>query len=126
MLEFNRYMKAIFFLLQFIVLSITILPPLGWTQSMEEESVITKPSIRNRCVILLEKRNSHILNKQKLLALETRTEKIIKKIPKEDHENLMRFQRNYSRVQHELSLARLKIENIEEIIVRKGCSGLTL
>lgn len=91
-----------------------------------ERSVITDPSVSRRCQKLLKDRQEKISLKQRLEALIVRNEKLQKKTPPQKKSVKKKLVNNYKRLQNEHRLATMKIQNMEENIVRKGCPGISL
>lgn len=90
------------------------------------QDAITKPALSLRCKELFQERSDKIKVQQKLNALLQRNQEIIKKSPKARETLHARLLANQVKVKNELYLATLKIETMEETIVRSGCPGLSL
>ncbi len=87
---------------------------------------ITDPAIGARCNRLLKKRADKIEVKQRLNGLIERNKRLKKLAPKEKKSVLYNLSRNLLRLEQELRLSKLKIEDLEEQIIRKGCPGISL
>ena len=89
-------------------------------------SVITDPAISTRCDKLLGKRQKKIVHKNQLKELMDRNERLKKNAPRERVKARKFLRQNQSHIRHELELTELKIVQLEEEIIRKGCPGINL
>lgn len=89
-------------------------------------TVITDPSISSRCESLAKKRLETVDHKQKLQGLNLRTLNLINRMPKNRITLRRDVENTRSKVINELELIRLRIQNLEEHIVRQGCPGIRL
>lgn len=94
-----------------------------FAQNKETKAYITDPMITTRCEILLEKRNEEVKVKQKAQALKERNKKLLDGIPPNKVRAKQKLEYTLLRLQQELRIINLKIENMTEDLVRKGCSG---
>src|SRR4051812_12260151 len=90
------------------------------------QDAITKPAFSSRCKELFQERAEKIKVQQKLNALLQRNQNLVRDTPKAKEINHTRLKVNQLRIKNELYLANMKIETMEEYIVRSGCPGLTL
>ncbi|MCB9062796.1 MAG: hypothetical protein H6622_14840 [Halobacteriovoraceae bacterium] len=90
------------------------------------QNKISDPSISANCRELLKQRNDRLTFKQRLLALRLRAENLIKKAPPNRKSVITKLKINRDAVIREASLMQIKIANLEEKIIRKGCPGITL
>lgn len=89
-------------------------------------NVITDPAISARCDELDRDRNDKIEVKQRLMALIRRGEKARKKTPNEKKSIARKLVDTDVKLKNELELTRMKIEALEEHIIRQGCPGIRL
>ena len=90
------------------------------------QDAITKPVLSLRCKELFKERADKIKVQQRLNALLSRNQDLIKKSPKAKESMHSRLMSNQVKVKNELYLTNLQIETMEENIVRSGCPGLSL
>lgn len=90
------------------------------------QDAITKPVLSLRCKELFKERADKIKVQQKLNALLSRNEDLIKKSPKAKQTLQARLQSTRVKVKNEIYFTNLQIETMEENIVRSGCPGLSL
>lgn len=90
------------------------------------QDAITKPVLSLRCKELFKERAEKIKIQQRLNALLSRNQDLIKKSPKAKEGLHSRLMSNQVKVKNELYLTNLQIETMEENIVRSGCPGLSL
>lgn len=90
------------------------------------QDAITKPALSLRCKELFKERADKIKVQQRLNALLSRNQDLIKKSPKAKPSLQNRLLSNQVKVKNELYLTNLQIESMEENIVRSGCPGLSL
>lgn len=91
-----------------------------------KRSVITDPSITRRCTSLTDKRVQKIDHKQNLQSLLSRNLKLQEFTPAQKKSIKRKLKSNESHLRHELELTGLKINRLEEDIVRQGCPGIYL
>ena len=103
--------------------SIFILDSSSFAQEWSN-SVVTDPAISSRCENLAEKRQRKILHKQKLVALEKRNLRLQKVTPENKLTVRRELSTNLNQIRNELTLVLMKIEQLEEDIIRKGCPGI--
>lgn len=89
-------------------------------------SVINDPVLTSRCQELLEERNQKITFRQKLAGLIQRNERLKKITPASKLTVKKKLDANNKRLSREFELSKLKLTNMEENIIRKGCPGITL
>ncbi|MGE3611070.1 MAG: hypothetical protein AB7I27_15875 [Bacteriovoracaceae bacterium] len=96
----------------------------------EEESLmqdaITKPALSLRCKELFNERADKIRVQQKLNALLQRNLDMAKKSPNAKEAFHARLKASEIKINNELHLTNLSIQQMEENIVRSGCPGLSL
>ena len=90
------------------------------------QDAITKPALSLRCKELLRERSEKIRVQQRLNALLQRNQDLIKKSPKAGPSMHNRLLANQVKTKNELHLTNLRIETMEENIVRSGCPGISL
>lgn len=90
------------------------------------QDAITKPALSLRCKELLRERSEKVKVQQRLNALLQRNQDLIKKSPKAGPSMHNRLLSNQVKTKNELHLTNLKIESMEENIVRSGCPGISL
>jgi hypothetical protein len=91
-----------------------------------EEAIVTDPSISRRCEALATKRTQKVKHRQRLTFLKLRNVKLQKITPKNKISIKDKLEDNLLSIKKELALTNLKIQNIEEDIIRRGCPGLIL
>lgn len=97
----------------------------AWSQDWRG-SVITDPAISTRCDKLLGKRQKKIVHKNQLKELIDRNTRLNRNAPEERVKAKKFLRQNHSHIRHELELTELKIVQLEEEIIRKGCPGINL
>lgn len=90
------------------------------------QDAITKPALSLRCKELFKDRSDKIVIQQRLNALLSRNQTLIKKTPKARDSMHARLISNQVKIKNELHLVNLQVESMEENIVRSGCPGLSL
>jgi hypothetical protein len=75
---------------------------------------------------MIEKRNKKLELKQKVRALIERNAHLLKVAPKNKKLARRRLEVNKRNLKHEQELILMKIQHLEEDIVRKGCPGIHL
>lgn len=88
-------------------------------------NVITDPSITARCRGMLEKREHLREIKQKLVALKKRNENLIQKTPEEKKSLKEKAIKTGRMLARESELNQLKLQNMEEEIIKNGCPGIS-
>lgn len=119
---------VLYFLLNIILIwnfQITTTIPTAQSQDWQG-SVIDDPALTSRCQELIEERNQKITFRQKLAGLIQRNERLKKITPVSKLTIKKKLDSNYKRLSHEFELSKLKLTNMEENIIRKGCPGITL
>jgi len=87
-------------------------------------TVITDPAISMRCQALEVEREKKLKHKQRLMALQLRAKKLLKAAPANKISIKGKIENSKEKVSHELELSRLRIEELEEHIIRQGCPGI--
>lgn len=87
---------------------------------------ISDPALGQRCKELLKEREKKLTLKQKARALIKRNQDIRRKLDKKKTTALLKIRHNYNKLLQEERLLILKIQNLEETIVRTGCPGVSL
>lgn len=109
----------------FLIICITFFSiPLGFTQ--EYQNIIEDPTVSLRCKRLLEERNEKIFHQQKLKALLKRTKKLEKHSSQNRTSVLKQIEITQTEIENDLRLTSMRIQSMEENIIRKGCPGIRL
>jgi cell fate (sporulation/competence/biofilm development) regulator YmcA (YheA/YmcA/DUF963 family) len=87
---------------------------------------IKDPAISARCRELLQERNDKVQITQRMKALLDKNNKLLKKIPEEKKTAKMTLDLTKTQLTNEIQLSQLKINRMEEDIVRQGCPGVSL
>lgn len=90
------------------------------------KDVISDPTISLRCKRLIEERNQIVKIGQRLSGLMQRNNHMLKIVPANKKQALMKLNVNRTQLRSEIRLGQLKIRAMEENIVRKGCPGMRL
>ena len=90
------------------------------------QSIIEDPTVSLRCKSLLEERNEKIIYQQKLKNLLQRTKKLEKHSAQNRTSILKQIQINQTEIENDLRLTSMRIQSMEENIIRKGCPGIRL
>lgn len=117
-----RNLKGVLLLLLFGV-SIT---QVGQAKSYRTGSIITNPNISAQCEELIRKRQQKIGHKQRLVGILDRNKGLQVNSPKNRITALNSLKAHEIRVTNEIKLAKLKITNLDEEIIRRGCSGFQI
>lgn len=125
-------------LLGAITISLLVLSSVAYAQQVDFEfdvrkllnsnriSVITDPAIGKRCFRMIEKRQRKIKMKQKVRELMERNKYLQKIAPKNKEIFRERLKISMRNLLNESSLVEMKITQLEEDIIRKGCPGIQL
>ncbi len=116
-------MKIFFLFFFIIVINIRGEEDAGFSLKNE---FIEDPAFSRRCKDLLMKRNEKIEHKNKLGALKLKNEQLQKQTPKNKEIIRTSLGKNHLKLVQEFKMTEYNIENIEEDIIRRGCSGLIL
>lgn len=112
-------------ILSFLALSSFILS-VSVAQVNMHNDIIKDPAISRRCKALLQERSDKIIVQQKLTALIMRNQKMQNKTLDKQEVVLSKLEQLDVRLKNNLKLTKIRIVNMEENIVRKGCPGITL
>lgn len=96
-----------------------LLRPTQW-----QGSVITDPLITKRCEKLLESRQWHLQQKNKLAELIARNLDLQKSVPRNRKTLQEQIDRTFRDLKKEMRLKKIKLYNIEEKIIRSGCPSI--
>lgn len=94
--------------------------------SQEYQNIIEDPTISLRCKRLLEERNEKVFHQQKLKALLKRTKKLEKHSSQNRTSALKQIEITQTEIENDLRLTSMRIQSMEENIIRKGCPGIRL
>lgn len=106
------------------ILTALFLPLLGSSQDFQ--SIIEDPTVSLRCKSLLEERNEKIIYQQKLKTLLQRTKKLEKHSAQNRESAIKQIQISQNEIENDLRLTSMRIQSMEENIIRKGCPGIRL
>lgn len=90
------------------------------------QDVIRDPVISKRCKALLKERFEKIQVEQRLNALIMRNQKLQNRARPNQKSLKQTLELNHTQLKNTLRLTRLRIESMQENIIRKGCPGLTI
>lgn len=90
------------------------------------KDLIRDPALSARCKGLLKDREAKLEVRQKLDALLRRNQILLKKTPQSSETLRTKIEISNQQVNNYLRLTRLRLRNMEENIVRKGCPGISL
>lgn len=90
------------------------------------KSVITDPVVSRRCKTLLRERKHKIRVRQRLNAMILRNRKLQKSLKEHQKVAKQKLKLNQTQLKNNLRLTAIRVESMEENIVRKGCPGITL
>lgn len=96
------------------------------SQVSEVVDVIRDPTITRRCKALISARNQKVQNFQKLNSLLKRTTKLEKKVKPNQVTAIQKINLSKAEIEKSIRLSKLKIQTMEENIVRRGCPGISL
>ncbi|EQC52369.1 hypothetical protein M901_0433 [Bacteriovorax sp. DB6_IX] len=91
-----------------------------------QEAIITDPSISRRCESLVDNRRRKVKHRQRLTYLNERNKKLQKATPVAKKSIRQKLIENQKSIFKELRLTNLRIQDIEESIIRRGCPGISL
>jgi hypothetical protein len=91
-----------------------------------QEAIVTDPSISRRCENLVDSRKKKIKHRQRLTYLNERNKKLQKITPTVKKSIRTKLIENQASIAKELRLTNLRIQDIEESIIRRGCPGISL
>jgi hypothetical protein len=109
-----------------VTLLFTLTSQYSWSQEEFIKDVVTDPAVSLRCKELIYERNNKIKFQQKLKSLLSRTKKLQKKVPTQKDSIKMSLKMSEVELGNEIYLTNLKVQSMEENIVRSGCPGITL
>jgi hypothetical protein len=112
--------------LQFVSFVFLLLMNPLFSQDEFIKDVVTDPAVSLRCKELIYERNNKVKFQQKLKTLLSRTKKLQKKIPPQKESVKMSLKMSEVELGNEIYLSNLKVQSMEENIVRSGCPGITL
>lgn len=90
------------------------------------QNIIEDPTVSLRCKRLLEERNEKIGYQQRLKALLKRTQKLEKHSAKNRESALKQVEIAQTEIENDIRLTSMRIQSMEENIIRKGCPGIRL
>ena len=90
------------------------------------KDVITDPIISRRCKSLLKERRKKIRIRQKLNAMILRNQKLQQTLRKSQNIARQKLNLNKTQLKNNLRLTAIRVQSMEENIIRKGCPGVTL
>lgn len=95
-------------------------------ETFKSKSLITDPVISRRCKALIKDRQNKIQIRQKINSLILRNQKLFDET--QDNRKLAKhkLELNKTQLKNNLRLTNIRIQAMEENIVRKGCPGITL
>ena len=111
---------SIFILFGFLTTS------LCYAAQSEIANVILDPVISRRCKSLLKERNKKIKIRQRLNAMILRNQKLQQSLEKRQNVAKQKLELNKTQLKNNLRLTAIRVQSMEENIIRKGCPGITL
>lgn len=90
------------------------------------KDVITDPIISRRCKSLLQERSKKIRIRQRLNAMVLRNEKLQKELEPKQQVAKQKLELNKTQLKNNLRLTAIRVQSMEENIIRKGCPGIKL
>lgn len=96
------------------------------TEIFSAESIVTKEVITLRCEILKQKRTEKVDIKNRLQSLIKKNDKLTQIAGDKRVMVREKLSKNMTMLKRELVLVKVKIQKIEEEIIRKGCPPLDL
>lgn len=91
-----------------------------------QDKIITDPSISRRCDELIEKRKQKINHRMRLTYILERSKKLRKDTPEPKVSIKEKLTETMLGIIKELKLTNLRIADLEENIIRRGCPGISL
>lgn len=110
----------------FLSVSIAFLPIKGYTALSDIKDVVTDPVISRRCKTLLKERRKKIRIRQRLNAMILRNQKLQRSLRSSQKVAKQKLELNKTQLRNNLRLTSIRVQSMEENIVRKGCPGITL
>jgi hypothetical protein len=92
----------------------------------EIRDVITDPVISRRCKLLLKERQKKIRIRQRLNAMILRNQKLQQTLETKQKVAKHKLELNKTQLKNNLRLTAIRVQSMEEDIIRKGCPGITL
>lgn len=97
------------------------------SQNLSElKDVITDPAVSRRCKALIGNRDEKVRYQQKLNFLLLRNQKVRQKTKVNQTTLRNRLDLNQVQIKNRLRLTKMRLQSMEENIVRKGCPGIVL
>lgn len=97
-----------------------------FAQSTPLKDLIRDPIVSRRCKALLGERDQKVKIKQRLNALLLRNQKLQKSLKPSQEITMKRLLLNEIQLRNNYRLTEIKVEAMDENIIRKGCPGITL
>lgn len=97
-----------------------------FAQDSTFNDIITDPVISRRCKSLLKERRKKIRIRQRLNAMILRNEKLQRSLRPTQNVAKQKLQLNKTQLRNNLRLTAIRVQSMEENIIRKGCPGITL
>lgn len=95
--------------------------------SLEElKDIIKDPVISRRCKALLTERSKKIRVQQRLNSMILRNRRLQDQLKPQQQVARQKLSLNKTQLRNNLRLTQIRIQAMEESIVRKGCPGITL
>jgi predicted membrane protein len=117
---YNLFMKS------FILLFSYMISCAAQAQVSGVVDVIRDPKVSRRCKALISARNEKVKVNRRLNSLLKRTEKMQKRLKPNQKSLSLRLELNQTEIQNNIRLSQLRIQTMEENIVRRGCPGISL
>lgn len=95
-------------------------------QEMETNDILRNPALSSRCRYLLKERNQKIQFRLKLEDAQKKNNQLLSSLPPEKQSVKLKLSAAKTEISHEISLASLRIKNMEETIIKSGCPGIAL
>ncbi len=92
----------------------------------EKKEDLSTPKLTDDCHHMLKERGKKIRHQQRIAALLKKNEDLQKRAIKQSPTTAKKLKFNKSSLIREQRLVDIKIENMEEQIIRRGCPGITL
>jgi hypothetical protein len=109
-----------------LLMTLSILTPCSYSALEDLKDIIKDPVISRRCKALLSERSKKIRVQQRLNSMILRNKKLQDQLKPQQKVALQKLNLNKTQLKNNLRLTQIRVQAMEESIVRKGCPGITL
>lgn len=112
--------------MRMFIIALLLTAPTTYAGLDDLKDIIRDPVISRRCKSLLTDRSKKIRIQQKLNSMLLRNQKLQDQLKPQQKVAKQRLVLNRTQLKNNLKLTQIRIQSMEESIIRKGCPGITL